>query len=169
MVFVWYTKTEKLSNCVEMTIFVLQYNHNVRTIHSVLPCPSLAEVYFQIPEYRWQNGMGSTVPITQALSCVWIPSLWFFFWRVVCRKKRDLPFAPPEEKFELCHLRLTLASSVMTALSVVAQQAASNTTYTNISSPRLLSYPNYLCLYCQYCLRVLPIPLFFIILSFLTM
>ena len=65
MVFVWYTKTEKQSNRVEMTIFVLQYNHNVRTIHSVLPCPSLAEVYFQIPEYRWQNGMGgggSTVP-----------------------------------------------------------------------------------------------------------
>ena len=37
MVFVWYTKTEKQSNRVEMTIFVLQYNHNVRTIHSVLP------------------------------------------------------------------------------------------------------------------------------------
>jgi len=30
------------------------------------------------------------------------------------------------------------------------------------------SYPNYLCLCCQYCLCVPPIPLFFIILSFLT-
>jgi len=36
---------------------------------------------------------GTLQHLVQALSWVWTHSLWFFWWRVVCLKKRNLPFA----------------------------------------------------------------------------